>query len=156
MNNLIVKEADFSDVKHTDAILKLTDAYASDPMGLGKPLSDSTRQKLMDELRKFPGSICFIAFLDGEVAGLANCFYSFSTFSASRIINLHDLAVLSEYRRKGIGSALLDAVEKKAREENCSKITLEVRHDNRARNLYERFGFSYGETVMYFMSKSLE
>ncbi|MFO8066626.1 MAG: hypothetical protein R6U11_03490 [Bacteroidales bacterium] len=39
--------------------------------------------------------------------------------------------------------------------ENCCKVTLEVREDNRARNLYERSGFSYGEPRMFFMEKEV-
>jgi ribosomal protein S18 acetylase RimI-like enzyme len=49
----------------------------------------------------------------------------------------------------------MKAVEKRAMEENCYKITLEVREDNRARSLYERFGFEYGEPRMFFMEKKV-
>jgi len=65
------------------------------------------------------------------------------------------LVVKPEFREKGIGEALMNAVEEKAKEENCKKITLEVREDNRARSLYERFGFEYGEPKMFFMEKKI-
>jgi len=35
----------------------------------------------------------------------------------------------------------------------CCKLTLEVRVDNRARELYERFGFETGDPEMLFMTK---
>lgn len=155
MKELTIIEADFSNTVHTDAILKITDAYARDSMGLGKPLPEESRNKLIDELKKFPGTICFLAFSNGKAAGVANCFYTFSTFKAAKVINVHDLAVMPEFRSLGIGQALLGAVEKKALETNCCKVTLEVREDNRARGLYERVGFSYGEPTMYFMTKEL-
>ena len=69
---------------------------------------------------------------------------------------MHDLAVSPEFRGKGIGRGLLGAVEKKAKAENCCKITLEVREDNRAKRLYERQGFSNGDPRMFFMEKYLE
>jgi ribosomal protein S18 acetylase RimI-like enzyme len=79
----------------------------------------------------------------------------FSTFKAQKVINIHDLAVNPQFRGNGIGEALLAEVERKAKKENCCKVTLEVREDNRARNLYERAGFSYGEPRMFFMEKEI-
>jgi len=44
--------------------------------------------------------------------------------------------------RAGVGRALLEAVEARALELGCCKLTLEVHEDNlRARRLYEHFGF---------------
>lgn len=156
MNKLEIVEADFLNKNHAETILHVTDAYARDKMGLGKPLPESTKKNLVNELKKFPGAVSFIAFINGNAAGLANCFYSFSTFNAAKTINVHDLVVLPDYRNMGIGNALLGTVEKKAIETNCCKITLEVREDNRARRLYERVGFSYGNPGMYFMTKELD
>jgi GNAT superfamily N-acetyltransferase len=155
MRKLSIIEADLSNKKHADAILKVTNMYARDPMGLGTPLPEAVKKNLITRMKEFPGTLCFIAFFDEEPAGVANCFYGFSTFNASKLINIHDLAVMPGHRGKGIGEALLAAVEEKGKEEGCCKITLEVREDNRAKALYERFGFSYGEPAMFFMSKSL-
>ncbi|MEX0647339.1 MAG: GNAT family N-acetyltransferase [Balneolaceae bacterium] len=156
MKMLEIVEADLSNPAHGEAILNIVKAYARDPMGLNESLPAETEDTLIDEMQKFPGTLSLIAFFDGEPAGIANCFYGFSTFNAAKLINIHDLAVNPSYRGKGIGESLLAAVEKKALEANCCKITLEVREDNRARNLYERFGFKYGgEARMFFMSKKL-
>lgn len=155
MKKLKIVEADFSNKEHTEAILTLTNQYAQDPMGLGDSLSAKTKRDLIQEMKKFPTTLCLIAFMDGTPAGLANCFYGFSTFCAAKVLNIHDLAVSPNFRGRGIGEMLLSAVEKKAAENDCCKVTLEVREDNRARNLYERQGFSYGEPTMYFMAKEL-
>jgi ribosomal protein S18 acetylase RimI-like enzyme len=56
----------------------------------------------------------------------------------------------------GVGTKLLDAVHDEAEKMGCSKITLEVREDNPAQNLYEREGFEYGEPKWWFMTKELE
>jgi GNAT superfamily N-acetyltransferase len=155
MKEVNIIEADLSNKKHTDVILYITNEYAKHPMGLGKPLPEDTREKLIDEIQKFPVWFSLIALYNDQPAGIVNCVYSFSTFNAAKVINIHDLAVLKNYRSKGIGKALLVAVEKKAKETNCCKITLEVRADNRAKNLYERMNFEYGDPKMFFMSKYL-
>lgn len=56
---------------------------------------------------------------------------------------ISNLAVYEEHRGRGIGSGLLHAVEKDALDKGLGKISLYVEIDNtRARNLYEKFGFS--------------
>lgn len=156
MQQLEIIEADLENEEHAAAILAITDAYALDPMGLKRPLNDDVKAVLIRELYHFPGSISFIAMLNNKPVGLANCFYGFSTFRAKKVLNIHDLAVLPGARGKGVGEALLSGVEKKARETDCCKVTLEVREDNRARNLYERSGFEYGEPRMFFMTKEID
>ncbi|MDP7573186.1 MAG: GNAT family N-acetyltransferase, partial [Myxococcota bacterium] len=75
--------------------------------------------------------------------GVAVCFLGFSTFQARPLLNIHDLAVLPEWRGRGVGRALLAAAEDRARQRGCCKLTLEVQDSNRrALQLYERFGFS--------------
>lgn len=155
MKELNIIEADFSNKKHAEAVLFVTNEYAKDPMGLGGPLPEDVKERLIEEIKNFPVWFSFLAMYNGEPAGIVNCVYSFSTFNAAKVINVHDLAVLKNFRSKGIGEALLASVEKKARETNCCKVTLEVREDNRARNLYERMGFEYGDPKMFFMSKYL-
>lgn len=155
MRKLEIVKADLSNEEHSNAILTITDAYARDPMGLNRPLTENVKNTLIENLNNFPCNLHFIAFMDGKPAGVANCVFSFSTFFAAKVLNVHDLAVNPTYRGNGIGEALLGAVEKEAEKENCCKITLEVREDNRARSLYERFGFSYGEPRMFFMDKKL-
>ena len=59
-----------------------------------------------------------------------------------QLINIHDLAILPEHRGRGIGRQLLAAVERKARDIGCCKLTLEVQENNhRARGVYGEFGF---------------
>jgi ribosomal protein S18 acetylase RimI-like enzyme len=155
MKKLNIVKANLSNLSHAEAILQITNAYANDTMGMNRPLHDEVKRDLIDGMKTFPGTCCFIAYVDDQPAGVANCFYGFSTFNAARLLNVHDLAVNPAFRSKGIGEALLSAVEKEAAEKGCCKVTLEVREDNRARNLYERVGFEYGEPRMFYMSKSI-
>ena len=140
---LEILEADLSRPDHQDAVVAMIDAYASDPMGNGKRLTEDARASLVPGLRKVPTSLIFLAWLDGSPVGIAACFHGFSTFAAKPLINIHDLSVLPGNRGHGIGRRLLEAVEQKARSLGCCKVTLEVAENNRrARRIYEAAGFT--------------
>jgi ribosomal protein S18 acetylase RimI-like enzyme len=119
----------------------LLDAYARDPMGGGEPLSDTVKERLPGDLAANPQAFSLLARLDDKAVGLANCFMGYSTFAAAPLVNIHDLAVLPETRGRGVGRALLAAVEAEALKRGACKITLEVLSGNPARHLYAREGF---------------
>jgi ribosomal protein S18 acetylase RimI-like enzyme len=138
----------------------MTAAYALDVMGNGGPLSLDVLEELVPALRAHPTTIVFLAHVENAAVGIATCFLGFSTFAARPLINVHDLAVLPEYRGQGLRRALLRAVECVARERGCVKLTLEVQENNqRARRVYEAAGFAqtaYGKSGgSLFYSKGL-
>jgi GNAT superfamily N-acetyltransferase len=142
MGRVEVFEADLTRWEHQEAVVMLTDAYSRDPMGNGRPLAEDVRGALIPGLSQHPTTIVFIAYVDGRPGGIATCFRGFSTFAARPLLNIHDLAVLPEYRGQGVGRTLLDVVENKARLLGCCKVTLEVLERNpRARGVYEKAGF---------------
>lgn len=144
---LTVSLVDYADPAEGAALVALLDAYARDPMGGGEPLSDATRNTLLDALASFPGAFSLIVRLDDVPVGLANCFTGFSTFAAEPLVNIHDMAVRPDYRGRGIGKALMDAVEAEALKRGACKITLEVLSGNdTAKALYEKCG--YGDYVL--------
>ena len=143
MPSIKILEADLNRRSHQQAVVALLDAYAQDPMGDGRALSDEVRRKLIPGLQQHPTTIIFIAFQNDIAVGLAVCFGGFSTFAARPLINIHDFYILPEFRKKNIGQMILTAVEQKARETNCCKITLEVQENNhRAQRVYKAAGYS--------------
>jgi len=161
MTPIEVLDADYDDPVHREGIVDIIDSYASDPVGGGEPLPGEVRAALVEKLRDYPTSRVLLAFADGVPVGAAICFLGLSTFRARQLLNIHDLAVLPDWRGRGVGRALLAAAEERARGEGCCKLTLEVQEDNaRARGLYVSFGFSDfvigGPTPTRFLSKSLE
>ena len=139
---IAIREADFTDPQHRTGIVDVLDSYASDPLGGGMPLSALVRQRLVPALQEHPTAYILLAFADEQPVGIAVSFFAFSTFQASPLVNIHDLAVVPAWRGKGIGRALLSAVETYARERGCCKLTLEVQDDNvRARSVYQSCGF---------------
>lgn len=145
MPSIDIVEADLDRTDHQEAVTELVNAYSMDPIANGKPLSDEVRSALIPGLRQHPTTIIFLAYENDKAIGVAVCFRGFSTFAARPLINIHDIAVLPEYRGKGIGRLLLEAVERKARETGCCKVTLEVQEFNHpARKMYEAAGFAQG------------
>ncbi len=140
--DLNIKVADLRAPPDQQAIIELTNAYAREELGNSHGLPQEVLDRLIPALQNHPTTIVFIARVRQHPAGIANCFLGFSTFAAKSLMNVHDLAVLPEYRGQGIGRALLHAVEAEAKKRDCVKLTLEVlEHNARARGLYESFGF---------------
>ncbi len=161
MDDYKIVEADLALDSHQHDITFLVDAYAQDPMGGGRPLPEDVRHALLPGLRAHPTTVILLAYQGTEPAGIAVCFLGFSTFAARPLLNIHDLAVLPAHRGKGLGRQLLRAVEYKARDLGCCRLTLEVLYENqRARRVYTQAGFgpdtqqtAKGETL--FLTKPL-
>jgi ribosomal protein S18 acetylase RimI-like enzyme len=143
LGDVTIREADLANPADAAGIVDVLDSYASDPIGGGQPLSAEVRARLPVALRDHPTTVALLALADGRPVGIAVCFVGLSTFQARPLLNIHDLAVVPEWRGKGLGRALLTAAERHAARRGCCKLTLEVQEDNtRARGLYEDFGFS--------------
>jgi GNAT superfamily N-acetyltransferase len=133
--------ADYRDPRDAADVVALLDAYARDPMGGGAPLATEVKARLAGDLAANRQAFSLLARLDHRTVGLANCFMGYSTFAAAPLVNIHDLAVLPDTRGKGVGKALLAAVEAEALKRGACKITLEVLSGNPARHLYARAGY---------------
>lgn len=138
-----IVRANYDDMQHKKDIPYLLNAYACDPMGGGKALSEDVMQNLVVELSKLPYALSVLAYVDNQPAALVNCFEGFSTFACKPLLNIHDICVLKNYRGIGLSQKLLKEVECIAKERGCCKITLEVLSNNSVAQLaYKKFGFS--------------
>ncbi|MFC0446225.1 GNAT family N-acetyltransferase [Pseudidiomarina halophila] len=134
--------ADYQNPKHRQAVVAMLDDYARDPMGGGEPLPDETKENLVEEMAKREYVFSLLAFVDDEPVGLANCVEGFSTFAAKPVMNIHDIAVIKDFRGQGIAKRLLQEVETLAQFRGCVKLTLEVLEGNEPAKLaYDKFGF---------------
>jgi ribosomal protein S18 acetylase RimI-like enzyme len=154
----IVRLADLANSLHQAAIVDLLDMYCRDAFGDGRPLSAVVRAKLVPGLVQHGGARVFLAYENEQPVGIAICFVGFSTFKARPLINIHDIAVDPAFRGRGIGQALLAAVEEEARKLGCCKLTLEVRADNAlAQQAYRKSGFGpSSEPETWFWTRTLE
>ncbi|RUO81035.1 GNAT family N-acetyltransferase [Idiomarina tyrosinivorans] len=134
--------ADYQNPKHRQAVVAMLDDYARDPMGGGEGLEDEVKEQLVDEMAKRDHVFSLLAFDGEQPVALANCVEGFSTFAAKPLMNIHDIAVISEYRGQGIARRLLEEVKTLAEFRGCCKVTLEVLEGNEtAKHAYKNFGF---------------
>lgn len=139
---VLVLQASYSNPVHADAIGFVLNQYAEDVMGGGKSLPADTLQQLAGELAKRPHAFSVLAFVAGQPVGLINCFEGFSTFACRPLVNIHDVAVIAQWRGKGISQKMLAKVEEIARQRGCCKLTLEVLQGNvAAQGAYRKMGF---------------
>lgn len=140
-----IRLADLELESDADMVLFLLNEYAKHAMGQGSDLAPEIQARLIPGLKNHPTTIVFVAEQEREgtlqPAGIASCFFGYSTFKAGTLINVHDLFVVDEVRGSGVGGALLDAVIAHAKSLDCVAVSLEVRSDNPARFLYEKKGF---------------
>jgi diamine N-acetyltransferase len=69
-----------------------------------------------------PRVFCEIAECDGDIAGFATWFYSFSTFRGKHGLFLEDLFVRPQFRRQGIGKALFTHLARRCIKENMRRL----------------------------------
>ena len=90
---------------------------------------------------------CLIADYDGQPAGFALYFFNYSTWVGRPGVYVEDLFVLPEFRRKGIGRALLKRVAAIAVENGCQRLQWEVLDWNTpAIDFYQAMGAEFLDT----------
>lgn len=138
-----VVRADYANPMHAAALVRLLDAYASDPAGGGEPLSADAKARLVPELARRPQAYSVLAYNGEEAVGLVNAIEGFSTFKCLPLVNVHDVAVLASHRGLRVAEQMLALVEQIALERGACKLTLEVLEGNvPAVRLYRRIGFA--------------
>ena len=106
--------------------------------------SDYFYESLLDELPE----AFLVAEISGKLVGYIMCKmeYGFSNFKKLGFVkkgHVVSVAVIDEFRGKGLGSALVDEAIKGVKTIRCSDQYLEVRcSNNDAVRLYEKLGFS--------------
>jgi GNAT superfamily N-acetyltransferase len=99
---------------------------------------DDLRRHLFEEPR-FAHAL--IAEWQGVAEGFALYFFNYSTFLCRPGLYLEDLFVRPEHRGRGLGFALLQDLERRARELNCGRFEWSVLDWNKpAIDFYRQFG----------------
>lgn len=91
-------------------------------------------------------AVIFIAEYGGVIVGAINCFIDESPDAPfivpRRFVHIDDLVVDEDFRRRGIGQALLEQAHQWAHEKGLSEVELGVWEFNtEARALYEKLGY---------------
>ncbi len=111
--------------------------------------SDYFYESLLDELPE----AFLVAEISGKLVGYIMCKmeYGFSNFKKLGFVkkgHVVSVAVIDEYRGKGIGSELVNESLKGVKMRQCGEMYLEVRcSNNDAVRLYEKLGFSINQRL---------
>ncbi|XP_034950187.1 diamine acetyltransferase 1 [Chelonus insularis] len=97
-----------------------------------------------EDLQKYafgenPRFYAFVAEFNGDLVGHAIYYDTFSSWRG-KCMFLDELYVKSEFRNKGIGSLLYDAVKKRAKSEGCARLQFLTLKSNPAKEFYKRRG----------------
>jgi GNAT superfamily N-acetyltransferase len=109
-----------------------------DPEALDRFFSDLQRGKLLTE----PGAEAFVATIDGEPCGVVSVHPDEDYFTGHLRAYVDILVVAREAEGKGVGHALMDRVERWARDRAFREVVLDVFAGNQgAIAFYERQGY---------------
>ena len=136
-----------------DAILPMaTELYAIEELAFEPDRARLALARLLGE-----DNLGFAVVADdpaGGLAGYAICTFGFDLEFAGRDAFVTEVLVAAPWRGRGLGAALLEAVEREAAASDVHALPLLVRHDNpKALAVYRARGFT--ENPRVFLSKRL-
>lgn len=103
----------------------------------------SAQERGLREIMSNPASgRILVARAENQVVAMLNLLFSLSTVLGGRVAWLEDMIVLPDWRRQGIGSALLKEGLSSCRKQDCKRISLLTDTDNlAAQAFYRQHGF---------------
>jgi RimJ/RimL family protein N-acetyltransferase len=138
---MIVRRAEPADA---EGLTELGDAVGSEPEGWLVTTNGwrnaNDERRYLRAIRRYPDAAVFVAEDDGVIVGRLSI--ARDQHPASKHVADLGLMVAATHRRRGIGTALLDAAVRWARAGDVRKLELHVFPWNEAAiKLYERYGF---------------
>jgi RimJ/RimL family protein N-acetyltransferase len=127
-----------------EGLAKLGQAVGSEPEGWLVSTNGwrdaSDERRYLRAIRRYPNAAVYVAEEDGMIVGRLSI--ARDQHPASRHVADLGLMVAAAHRRRGVGTALLDAAVEWARQAGVRKLELHVFPWNKAAlALYDRFGF---------------
>lgn len=118
-----------------------------------RPVTDEDLRELLGGMTSQDSMSVLVAELDGVICGFALLGIREAPASPllqpRRWVEIEALGVSPQYRGRGIGSALMSAVERWAADRNVSRLQLGVWESNAgALRLYERLGFTTARRML--------
>lgn len=106
-----------------------------------EPPGEAARKRLLDDLFRRRRLFLFVASEGEKLVGYALYFFTYSSFLAKPTLYLEDLYVMSDYRKRGAGRALLGRLVREAVSRGCGRMEWAVLTWNeRAMRFYEKLG----------------
>ncbi|SNZ00643.1 GNAT family N-acetyltransferase [Flagellimonas pacifica] len=99
-------------------------------------------------------NVIFLAMKDDAPLGFTQLYTTFSSVSLKSFYILNDLFVIPEFRKKGVGEALLNHAKQYCQELNYKGLALETGMDNPAQKLYERLEWEKDTDYFHYFWKN--
>jgi len=132
---------------------QLTDIFDEYRLFCGFELNPLETSKFLKKLMLNEESVIFIA-LDAKnenVMGFVNLYPCYSSLALQRLWILNDLGVSSKHRGKGVSKALIQQVQKFAKETKAVRIELKTGINNTtAQRLYQSMDFTIDNNNVYY------
>lgn len=112
---------------------------------------DGAKSFLKDVLEQ-KKSIVFIAYINDNAVGFTQLFPLYSSVSMQPMSLLNDLYVNSNYRKQGVGEALINRAKQLCIDKHQKGLAIQTAFDNPAQHLYERLGFEKDTDLHFFWS----
>jgi len=135
-----------------DAAARDAEALARLLAQLGYPADSEAISRRLTVLERSAADRLFVAEIDGEVVGLAGLHVSPSVEYDESAGKVSAIVVDRRHRGRGVGQALIGAVEAEARARGCVLLFLTTAHRRKdAHQFYRRIGFE--ETGLRFAKR---
>tara|TARA_B110001469_G_C9386389_1_gene199833 strand:- start:97 stop:573 length:477 start_codon:yes stop_codon:yes gene_type:complete len=97
-----------------------------------------------------PKAKAIVACIDGKIVGIATYYDIFSTFIAKSGLWLDDLFIYEEYRKYGVGKAIIEKLCTIAKGTGCARIDWIVANDNdNGKGFYNSLGATIFEGIRH-------
>ncbi|MGX7926756.1 N-acetyltransferase family protein [Tsuneonella sp. HG094] len=132
-----------------DAFRAMNRLYAEAFEDAATYLAAPPGQDWIDQLLAHEGTALFVASAEGEIVGALTAYEFMKPESERRELYIYDLAVADQWRRRGVATALIDAVRALARSRGGWVIFVQADYtDPPAIALYQKLGTR--EEVLHF------
>ncbi len=121
MKDLEIRPARPGDMDQVLELIRELAVFEKEPDAVELTRDDLVR----DGFGPQPRFDCFVGVSGGRILGMALCYPRYSTWKGL-VVHLEDLIVTATARGKGLGSALLTAVIRHAREAGARRVSWEV------------------------------
>ena len=139
-----IKQAQHADIH---VLVILFEAYRE---FYGQKADLPSSRKFLQERFENQENIVFIAYEEDEPMGFTQLYKTFSSVSLQPFYILNDLFVYPEFRKKGVGKALLEHAKYFCETQGFKGLVLETAVDNPAQKLYERLGWKKDEEYLHY------
>nr|WP_299068913.1 GNAT family N-acetyltransferase [uncultured Allomuricauda sp.] len=143
-----IKNATLSDI---ELILPLFDAYR---MFYGQSSDIEACRLFLKERFLNNENVVFLALENDKLVGFTQLYKTFSSVSLQPFYVLNDLFVVPQFRKKGVGEALLNHAKAFCKKQGFKGLALETAKDNPAQKLYERLDWEKDEAYFHYFWKN--